>query len=51
MGRNSSVTSGSPHSAIAYHLRQTLVYLNMPVTQQPEAYIGVARICLMTRAR
>ncbi|QTJ49419.1 MULTISPECIES: NADPH-dependent FMN reductase [Dolosigranulum] len=23
-----------------HHLRQTLVYLNMPVLQQPEAYIG-----------
>jgi chromate reductase len=43
-GRPCAVVSCSPGSQGAFganhHLRQSLVFLNMPVMQQPEAYIG-----------
>ena len=29
-----------------HHLRQSMVFLNVPMMQQPEAYVGGARICL-----
>lgn len=43
-GKPAAVVSVSP-SAVAgfganHHLRQTMVFLNMPAMQQPEAYIG-----------
>ena len=43
-GKPCAVVSCSPGSQGAFganhHLRQSLVFLNMPVMQQPEAYIG-----------
>lgn len=43
-GLPTAVVSVSPYKTGGFganhHLRQTLVYLNMPVMQQPEAYIG-----------
>jgi chromate reductase, NAD(P)H dehydrogenase (quinone) len=33
-------TMGGFAESANHHLRQSLVYLNMPVLQQPEAYIG-----------
>lgn len=43
-GKPCAVASCSPGSQGAFganhHLRQSLVFLNMPVMQQPEAYIG-----------
>lgn len=45
-GKPAGVISVSPSSLSAFganhHLRQSLVFLNMPVMQQPEAYIGHA---------
>jgi chromate reductase len=43
-GRPGAVVSASPGAIGAFganhHLRQSLVFLNVPVMQQPEAYIG-----------
>ena len=43
-GKPAAVVSASPGALGAFganhHLRQTFVYLDMPVMQQPEAYIG-----------
>jgi chromate reductase len=43
-GKPAGVVSNSPGAIGAFganhHLRQSLVFLNMPVLQQPEAYIG-----------
>ncbi|KPV40876.1 NADPH-dependent FMN reductase [Alicyclobacillus ferrooxydans] len=43
-GKPAAIISQSPGSLSAFganhHLRQSLVFLNMPVVQQPEAYIG-----------
>lgn len=43
-GKPTGVVSNSPGAIGAFganhHLRQSLVFLNMPVLQQPEAYIG-----------
>ena len=45
-GKPAAVVSASPGAVGGFganhHLRQTLVFLNMPVLQQPEAYIGHA---------
>jgi chromate reductase len=45
-GLPAGVVSVSPYKmggfGANHHLRQTLVYLNMPVMQQPEAYVGGA---------
>ena len=45
-GRPAAVASVSPGALAAFganhHLRQSLVFLDMPVLQQPEAYIGGA---------
>lgn len=45
-GKPAAVVSVSPGALAAFganhHLRQSLVFLNMPVLQQPEAYIGSA---------
>jgi chromate reductase len=45
-GRPGAVVSASPGAIGAFganhHLRQSLVFLNVPVMQQPEAYIGGA---------
>src|SRR5690606_18901862 len=45
-GKPGGVISVSPSSiggfGANHHLRQTMVFLNMPVLQQPEAYIGNA---------
>jgi chromate reductase len=45
-GKPAAVISVSPGAAGAFganhHLRQSLVFLNMPTMQQPEAYIGGA---------
>lgn len=45
-GKPAAVVSVSPGSlggfGANHHLRQSLVFLNMPVLQQPEAYIGKA---------
>ena len=45
-GKPAAVVSVSPGALAAFganhHLRQSLVFLNMPVLQQPEAYIGNA---------
>ena len=50
--KNNSAWSGKPCAAVSrspgaqgafganHHLRQCLVFLNMPAMQQPEAYIG-----------
>jgi len=43
-GKPAAIISQSPGNLSAFganhHLRQSLVFLNMPVVQQPEAYIG-----------
>lgn len=43
-GKPAAIISQSPGQLSAFganhHLRQSLVFLNMPVVQQPEAYIG-----------
>jgi len=43
-GKPAAIVSGSPGGiggfGANHHLRQSLVFLNMPVLQQPEAYIG-----------
>lgn len=43
-GKPAAIVSQSPGALAAFganhHLRQSLVFLNMPVLQQPEAYIG-----------
>ncbi|MHC0039696.1 NADPH-dependent FMN reductase [Pseudoneobacillus sp. C159] len=43
-GKPAAIISQSPGSLSAFganhHLRQSLVFLNMPLVQQPEAYIG-----------
>lgn len=43
-GKPAAIISQSPGNLSAFganhHLRQSLVFLNMPVIQQPEAYIG-----------
>ncbi len=43
-GKPAAIISNSPGNLSAFganhHLRQPLVFLNMPVLQQPEAYIG-----------
>ena len=43
-GKPAAIVSGSPGALGAFganhHLRQPLVFLNMPTMQQPEAYIG-----------
>jgi chromate reductase, NAD(P)H dehydrogenase (quinone) len=43
-GKPGAVVSGSPGAiggfGANHHLRQSLVFLNVPVLQQPEAYIG-----------
>ena len=43
-GKPAAVISASPGAIGAFganhHLRQSLVYLNMPTLQQPEAYVG-----------
>lgn len=43
-GKPAAIISQSPGKLSAFganhHLRQSLVFLNMPVVQQPEAYIG-----------
>jgi chromate reductase len=43
-GKPAAVVSGSPGAiggfGANHHLRQSLVFLNMPALQQPEAYIG-----------
>ncbi|WP_425262774.1 NADPH-dependent FMN reductase [Paenibacillus thermotolerans] len=43
-GKPAAIISNSPGKLSAFganhHLRQPLVFLNMPVLQQPEAYIG-----------
>jgi chromate reductase, NAD(P)H dehydrogenase (quinone) len=43
-GKTAAIISQSPGNLSAFganhHLRQSLVFLNMPVVQQPEAYIG-----------
>jgi len=43
-GKPAGVVSGSPGSiggfGANHHLRQSLVFLNMPALQQPEAYLG-----------
>ncbi len=45
-GKPAAIVSASPGAIGAFganhHLRQSLVFLNMPVLQQPEAYIGHA---------
>ena len=45
-GKPAAIVSVSPGAAGAFganhHLRQSLVFLNMPAMQQPEAYIGGA---------
>jgi len=45
-GKPAAVVSVSPGALAAFganhHLRQSLVFLNMPVLQQPEAYVGGA---------
>ena len=45
-GKPAAVVSVSPGALAAFganhHLRQSLVFLNMPVLQQPEAYVGNA---------
>src|SRR5690242_19283047 len=45
-GKPAAVISVSPGSiggfGANHHLRQSLVFINMPVMQQPEAYIGGA---------
>lgn len=45
-GKPTAVATASPGSiggfGANHHLRQSLVFLNMPVMQQPEAYIGHA---------
>jgi chromate reductase, NAD(P)H dehydrogenase (quinone) len=45
-GKPAAVVSASPGAiggfGANHHLRQSLMYLNMPVLQQPEAYIGGA---------
>jgi NAD(P)H-dependent FMN reductase len=45
-GKPAAVVSVTPYKMGAFganhHVRQTLVFLNMPVMQQPEAYIGNA---------
>src|SRR6201985_1461968 len=45
-GKPAAVVSNSPGAiggfGAYHHLRQSLVFLNMPVLQQPEAYIGGA---------
>jgi chromate reductase len=45
-GKPAAVVSGSPGAVGGFganhHLRQSLVFLNMPAMQQPEAYIGGA---------
>ena len=45
-GKPAAVVSVSPGAIGAFganhHLRQSLVFLNMPTLQQPEAYIGQA---------
>ncbi len=45
-GKPGAIISGSPGSMGAFganhHLRQSLVFLNVPAMQQPEAYIGHA---------
>jgi NAD(P)H-dependent FMN reductase/ketosteroid isomerase-like protein len=45
-GKPAAVVSVTPYKLGAFganhHVRQTLVFLNMPVMQQPEAYIGNA---------
>ena len=43
-GKSAAIVSLSPGKMGAFganhHLRQSLVFLNMPTMQQPEAYIG-----------
>ncbi|MDR4888323.1 NAD(P)H-dependent oxidoreductase [Fredinandcohnia sp. QZ13] len=43
-GKPAAIISQSPGNLSAFganhHLRQSLVFLNMPIVQQPEAYIG-----------
>ena len=43
-GKPAAVVSGSPSGmggfGANHHLRQSLVFLNMPVMQQPEAYVS-----------
>ena len=52
-GKPAAVVSNSPGAmggfGANHHLRQSLVFLNMPVLQQPEAYIGHAD-SLLTQA-
>lgn len=49
-GKPAAIISQSPGHLSAFganhHLRQSLVFLNMPVVQQPEAYIGNAAALL-----
>src|SRR6185312_5429466 len=45
-GKPAGIVSASPSAIGAFganhHLRQSLVFLNMPAMQQPEAYVGGA---------
>ena len=54
-GKPAGVVSVSPGAiggfGANHHLRQSLVYLDMPTLAQPEAYIGGAARCLTTAAK